>query len=190
MSITITPYAAQDKQGVCDLILGIMHTEVGDTTATPETTGLDKIPHNFPTPDSQFWVAKDGDRVVGTIALANKGNGIAILKRMYVEQAYRGQHIARRLFVELVRFACTKKIRRILLSSQNTQTTAHQFYRNLGFRETNLQIFPETLPSDGRERIIFQASMEDLKARLANSTAARPLPMPQRQKRLPRSPGA
>lgn len=81
-----------------------------------------------------FFVLLDGQRVIGTVALAGKTVEAVELKRVFLSAPYRGQGIGK----ALSRFACAwakdRGYRTLYIWSDTTFHTAHALYRGLGAR--------------------------------------------------------
>ena len=93
-----------------------------------------------------FWVAKENGRVAGSIGLMMCGGGLAILKKFFVYEPYRGRpyHLGRRLYQTLLSFSKEKGVKKIILDTPKNTDRAHKFYEKAGFRK----IKKEDLPVD------------------------------------------
>src|SRR5260221_14184525 len=65
---------------------------------------LDDIQSFYVETGGIFYVLKDGNKVIGTIAVINKGNHIAELKRLYIDKPYRGNGYGSKLVNEAIEF--------------------------------------------------------------------------------------
>ena len=93
-----------------------------------------------------FWVAKEQGKVAGSIGLMMCGNGLAILKKFFVYESYRGEpyHLGRKLYGILLDFAKKNGVKRIILDTPKNTDRAHKFYEKAGFEK----ITKEDLPID------------------------------------------
>lgn len=76
-----------------------------------------------------FWIALDNDKIIGTIAIENRGN-IGILKRFYVDTEYQNLGIGNSLyniFEDYVKNNTT--IKTLYLACGRVLTNAHKFYK-------------------------------------------------------------
>ncbi|HEY6504734.1 MAG TPA: GNAT family N-acetyltransferase, partial [Chitinophagaceae bacterium] len=89
MSIEI--YTGIYKDRVADLILGIQNGEFGIPITLEQQPDLDEIPGFYQVNNGNFWIAKIGDKVIGTIALLDIGNNKGALRKMFVAKDYRGK---------------------------------------------------------------------------------------------------
>lgn len=83
--------------------------------------------------NGNFWVAIDGEKVVGTLSLKNLGNNIGMLKGMYVHSDYRNKRIASKLMETLLEFAKEKKYEELVLDTYDKLDIAIEFYKRRGF---------------------------------------------------------
>ena len=132
------------KQAVIDLILSIQRDEFGFDVQASDQPDLSEVADFYQRGDGGFWVAVDGDAVVGTIALRDIGNGQGALRKMFVRASHRGHEhqVALRLLAHLITFASGRGVREILLGTTERFLAAHRFYEKHGFT----RIDPDTLP--------------------------------------------
>lgn len=93
-----------------------------------------------------FYVIEDEEKIVGTIAIKKQENGIAEIKRLYLDSRLRGQHIGEKLLEMAISFCHAHNYKTIVLDTWKRLTAAHSLYVKKGFRETrreNEQIFME-----------------------------------------------
>ncbi len=84
-------------------------------------------------PDVRFWLARDGDRAQGCVALKQLSDGDGELKRMYVRPEARGAGLGRRLLGVVEAEARSLGLRRILLETGTAQPEAIGLYRVAGY---------------------------------------------------------
>ncbi|MGV8855939.1 MAG: bifunctional helix-turn-helix transcriptional regulator/GNAT family N-acetyltransferase [Devosia sp.] len=101
-----------------------------------------------PTPPKALWIAEQAGEVAGSVyilpAAASEGEGTAQLRMLYVEPAFRGQGVGRRLVEEAVRFSREAGYQRVILWTQDCLVGARHIYQNAGFtlvREDRHQSF-------------------------------------------------
>ena len=87
-----------------------------------------------------FWVVESADGIVGCFGIESRDVAATELRRMYLDRAYRGSDVARRM----LDFAETKAralgFTKMILSSAEIQQAAVKFYRKSGFRETRTEV--------------------------------------------------
>lgn len=80
-----------------------------------------------------IYLAKTGDKIVGTAGLANEGSGVYELVKMSVTPAFRGQGISRMLLDKCLRKAKELNAKKVFLYSNSQLTTAISLYKKYGF---------------------------------------------------------
>lgn len=97
-------------------------------------------------PDSHYWVAKEGDNVVGFCGV-QKFESINEVGALYVLPEYQGNGIGKRLFEEGLKWLGDEKKIKIEAASYNIK--AIKFYKSFGFIETGNPVTsaPHVLPS-------------------------------------------
>jgi N-acetylglutamate synthase-like GNAT family acetyltransferase len=143
--VRISPLAAGDTEGAGALILGIQRGEFGFGITWADQPDLHDIPAFYRKRKGEFWVAKDeAGHIVGTISLADIGNGEGALRKMFVAKDWRGSEhrLAQRLLDGLITHARGAAIRTVFLGTTEAFRAAHRFYEKNGFH----RIAPETLP--------------------------------------------
>ena len=144
-SVHISHFAAGDTEGVGALILGIQRGEFGFGITWADQPDLHDIPAFYRKGKGEFWVAKnEAGAIVGTISLADIGNGQGALRKMFVAKDWRGREhrLAQRLLDGLIIHARGAAIRTVFLGTTEAFRAAHRFYEKNGFH----RIAPETLP--------------------------------------------
>lgn len=94
---------------------------------------------------------KDKGKIIGTIAIKNKGNGIAGLKRFYVDKNYRGKGYGSKLADKAINFCRKKKFKKIILDTWSNLDRAMKLYERRGFKITG-----ENRGSDTRCNIFME----------------------------------
>lgn len=147
-SIQIQPFQPADQQGVFDVIVPIQREEFGIAITAAEQPDLAAIPDFYQRGNGNFWVAKQGEQVVGTIGLKDIGDGLAALRKMFVAAPFRGREfgVAARLLAELLDGARAKGVQRIYLGTTDKFLAAHRFYEKHGFSEVAKDSLPASFP--------------------------------------------
>ena len=89
--ITIARYVEQDRNAVAELIVAIQQEEFAIPITLDDQPDLLDIPGFYQVGNGDFWVARDGQRIVGTIGLREFAPGSAALRKMFVAKSYRGK---------------------------------------------------------------------------------------------------
>ena len=146
--ISISPFALGDEAGIIELILPIQREEFGIPITSEDQPDLQNIPEFYRMGVGNFWVAKAGARIVGTIALKDIGEGAGALRKMFVASTHRGRgsEVATRLLDVLLSNARLSGLNRIYLGTTEKFVAAHRFYEKSGFRRVDEQKLPENFP--------------------------------------------
>ena len=97
--------------------------------------------------NGNFWVALDGEIVVGTIALIDCGAGIGCIRKMFVKKEYRSQYgIAQILLNILEKQALTHDFKGVYLGTLERLTAAIRFYEKNGFEPIAKNDLPPEFP--------------------------------------------
>lgn len=83
----IVEYQPLHQPGV-DLMMNGIASEFAEPVNGPQSTRLHEV---YQLPEQKFWVALDGEKVVGTVGLVLLPCHNAVLKRMMTDRAYRGR---------------------------------------------------------------------------------------------------
>ncbi|MEG5265155.1 GNAT family N-acetyltransferase [Pseudomonas sp. JDS28PS106] len=146
--LQIKRFEPADQQGVVDVIVPIQREEFGIPITAEDQPDLKAIPSFYQSGTGDFWVAKSGDQVVGTIGLKDIGAGQAALRKMFVSAAWRGREfgIAAKLLQCLLEESRSRGVRQIYLGTTDKFLAAHRFYEKHGFTEVAKQDLPESFP--------------------------------------------
>lgn len=93
-----------------------------------------KFLNNFDPELEYCWIAERGGINVGSIVIANGGDGVAKLRLLYVDKAARGLGLGRTLVDECILFAKAKRYRLISLWTNDILHAARSIYVKTGFR--------------------------------------------------------
>jgi N-acetylglutamate synthase-like GNAT family acetyltransferase len=150
----IIPYSDKYKKETIELILNILEGEFGSYDIT--RPDLYKISETYQKGKSNFWIAIEKEKVVGTIALSNYGNNRGYLKRMYVCKDFRGTGLANKLFSILINFAKGNAYQELFLGTVENMLAANKFYQKIGFKR--ITSLPKDIPSFG-DTIFYKISL-------------------------------
>jgi ribosomal protein S18 acetylase RimI-like enzyme len=89
-----------------------------------------------------IYLAKIGDKIVGTAGLANEGDSIFELIKMAVSPAFQGKGIGKMLMEKCLNKARTLKATKVFLYSNSQLTTAISLYRKYGFMHVDASNSP------------------------------------------------
>ncbi|RRV09289.1 GNAT family N-acetyltransferase [Pseudomonas sp. v388] len=146
--IQIKRFEPHDQQGVIEVIVPIQREEFGIAITAEDQPDLKAIPEFYQSGNGDFWVAKAGERVVGTIGLKDIGANQAALRKMFVAAEYRGREfgVAAKLLHRLVEDAGRNGVKDIFLGTTDKFLAAHRFYEKHGFSEVAKENLPASFP--------------------------------------------
>ena len=146
--ITIETYTDNHKKEVADLILQIQKYEFNIPITLEQQPDLNQIPSYYQTNNGNFWIAKNENQIIGTISLLDIGNHQGALRKMFVQQNFRGKEyeIGQKLLDTLIKWARIKGFTEIFLGTTEKFTRAQRFYIKNGFEEVEKQELPESFP--------------------------------------------
>jgi GNAT superfamily N-acetyltransferase len=147
-NIHIEPYRDSYKDEVAGLILRIQQDEFEIPITLTMQPDLDNIPNFYQINNGNFWVARIGDTIIGTIALLDIGNNQGALRKMFVAKEYRGKElgVGQSLLNNLIDWAMQKKMVEIFLGTTEKFIGAQRFYEKNGFAEIQKQDLPKAFP--------------------------------------------
>jgi len=87
------------------------------------------------TDGGQILFALIEGKVVGTVALINRGEGIFELSKMAVTEDYQGMRIGQKLMYACIDYAGRQGFSRLFLDSNTKLTPAIKLYSKVGFKE-------------------------------------------------------
>ncbi|MGE4420866.1 MAG: GNAT family N-acetyltransferase [Pseudodesulfovibrio sp.] len=144
----IVEYAGHDADAIVELITTIQIAEFGVATSAEKQPDLRDIPGYYQYGAGNFWLAFEGDELIGTIALKDVGGGVCALRKMFVKKAFRGgeRGVGAKLMRTLLDWARTHGVREIYLGTVDVYHAAHRFYEKSGFVEVVRGEVPDTVP--------------------------------------------
>ena len=92
-----------------------------------------RLPGPYVGPRGAIWLAQAGNDAIGCVALRPLQEGMAEVKRMYVDGAWRGKGVGRALLEALIAHARTLGYHHLRLGTISEMTAARSLYRTLGF---------------------------------------------------------
>jgi GNAT superfamily N-acetyltransferase len=87
-----------------------------------------------------FWVVESADGIVGSFGIESRNVSDTELRRMYLDKAYRGLDIARRMLDFAEARARALGFTKLIVSTAQIQEAAVKFYRKSGFRELRSEV--------------------------------------------------
>ncbi len=157
--ISITPFTLRYQQQVIDLIVSIQAKEYGVSITANDQPNLKDINNYYQKNAGNFWIALEGDEVVGTIALVDIGNQQGALRKMFVKQEYRRGKpllIGQQLIDTLLETSQMHQIVEIFLGTVPNYYAAHRFYEKNGFERISESDLPNNFQIMGVDKYFYK----------------------------------
>ena len=161
MTYAIAPWTAADRAAVIELIVAIQQGEFGLSITADDQPDLSDVRGHYRDGGGEFWVGRgpDGD-VVGTIALINIGDGVGVLRKMFVHVDHRGgTGLAGQLMQTATSWAVEHGFHQIVLGTTDRMLGAHRFYRKHGFQQIAEDTLPARFPRMAVDSVFFSRDL-------------------------------
>jgi ribosomal protein S18 acetylase RimI-like enzyme len=129
----------------------------GDPALTEFPWEIDQLPGAYAAPDGCLLLAYYENRPVGCVALHKWGEGIAEMKRLYVQPQKRGMSIGKSLVEMIITQAMTMGYLRLRLDTIPGMDKAQALYRAAGFKE-----IPPYRHNPNKGTLFFELRLSDL----------------------------
>ncbi len=161
LEIDVIPFTDKYKHRVISLIVGIQQNEWKLPITAEDQPDLQNIGDFYQNGCGNFWIALMQEKVVGTISILDIGNDQVALRKMFVDQDYRGANggIAHKLLEILLNWAKSQGIKEIYLGTTTGFLAAHRFYEKKGFTEMAKEFLPEAFPIMKVDTKFYQFSL-------------------------------
>jgi GNAT superfamily N-acetyltransferase len=118
-----------------------MNLEWLDTYGLTESHDLEILDHpeeNVLAKDGKIFLAKEGEKIMASAGIARAGGDVFELVKMYVDPAYRGRGISKKLLSLCIEHARKAKATKLILFSNSRLTTALSLYAKYGFKHVEV----------------------------------------------------
>lgn len=109
-----------------------------------------------------FWIVQGPEGVVGSFGTESHSETDTKLRRMYLDRAYRGRGIAKRMLHHAEAHARALGFSKMLVSTAEIQRAADRFYRRNGYRQVRVEIAQVTTTKQaggGLTRFYFEKQL-------------------------------
>lgn len=135
LTVNIRPSQSSDIPKVVELVTSILQKEFSSDQAAYPTEDLEKIPSLYGPPDSTFLVAEEDQKIVGTCGVKFDSSKTAILRRFFVNPAYRGKGVGSSLLRQALDFCRQRGFREVVIRTSTRMEGAIRLCRAQGFQE-------------------------------------------------------
>lgn len=141
-TLRIVTYQPEFQPRIDEMMIRIQAEYAEQITSRHSTV----LPDVYNLPGQKYWVAFCDENITGTIGLVLYADHNAVVKRMMVDPAYRGDRFptAKTLLDTAFNWAHEHSVKRIYLGTMHQFVAAQKFYLKNGF----VEIKKEELPSD------------------------------------------
>jgi RimJ/RimL family protein N-acetyltransferase len=146
MPVRLERFSDQDSIAVSELVYRILIEEFGFSESEAEQPDLADLSAHYGDGLSNFWVAKDGNEIVGTVGFVDLRNGQSLLRKMFVRLDHRGSGVADRLLERVLDWAFAHRFSSIYLGTNSKFQAAQKFYLKNGFSPVSIDSLPATVP--------------------------------------------
>jgi ribosomal protein S18 acetylase RimI-like enzyme len=94
---------------------------------------LNNFPGKYKEPGGAFYIARDGNNVIGCVGLKKMDNKICEMKRLFVSNNYKGKGIGKKLVEIIINEGKIKEYEKMRLDTFNKMETALKIYCKYGF---------------------------------------------------------
>lgn len=108
--------------------------EFGFTYMPEYDSDLDDPEGFYQKQGGMFYLLNENNKIIGTIGIINKGEGIAELKRFYVDTNHRQKGCGTQLFNEALEFCKKNRFKKIEFETGKAFTKGHAFYQKRDFK--------------------------------------------------------
>lgn len=142
--IAMSQFEESYTKDVIEIVLHFQNDGTRPLVTVDDQPDLLNIVEAYIEKGGNFWIAKDCEKLIGTIGIMPYSQDIAVLKKFFVYEEYQGKpyHIGRKLYSELLSFVKEKGFKTILLDTPSNTERAHRFYEKAGFQK----VLEEDLP--------------------------------------------
>lgn len=160
MQVEIETYQGNYDDEITKLILSIQNNEAKINLSLEEQPDLKDIKSSYQQNGGEFWIAKLGEEVIGTIGLMMKENDCAILKKFFVKSEYRSKRVGLALYRKLLGYALNAKVKHIILDTPSVACASHKFYENAGFHKIDVEHLPISYVYPDRDSLLYVLDLD------------------------------
>lgn len=131
----IRPFGEGDEQAVQRLISSILDKEFQLEKKAYSDTDLNMILKVYSGDRNIFLVGEVDHKIIGTVAIKEDDRGTALLRRLFVDPAYRGKKYGSRLVDDALQFCRAQGYKKVVFRGTVGMAAAMGLIRKKGFLE-------------------------------------------------------
>lgn len=136
--LVIRTYRAEDQPRVAELYTqGLL---VGQILPNDTGVDIDDIPQAYLADRaSHFWVAEEGEKIVGMIGVARASANTAEIRRLRVDKSWQDKPIAGKLLETALKHCRAHGYLKVVLDTRFERSDAVELFERLGFQSTGAE---------------------------------------------------
>jgi N-acetylglutamate synthase-like GNAT family acetyltransferase len=136
--VNIRQIKKDEADHVKELINDIMGGELAATAGAYVYNDLDNLSEHYGGDRDIFLVAEKDGKIVGTVAIKEDGEDVALLRRVFVHADYRGQGYGAKLLCKAMDFCFKHKYKTVTFRGTDKMQTALRLCMKSGFEEEDV----------------------------------------------------
>ena len=132
--VQIRRFEARDGEEVRRLINEIMNGEFDEEKAVFSSEDLDTLQESYGKLGEAFFVAEEGNKIVGTVGVKREDDRIALIRRIFVASEFRRKKIGLRLLNRAIEFCQEVGYRELIFKTTSKMTDAIELVKGRGFQ--------------------------------------------------------
>ncbi|SOE23671.1 N-acetylglutamate synthase, GNAT family [Spirosomataceae bacterium TFI 002] len=155
LMINILPFHEDHQPGI-DEMMSLIANEFVVSIFSPQSKTIKDVSL---LPGNKYWVALFESKVIGTVGFSTIQNKCIVLKRLFVDKAFRGKGVSEALLETVINYATNNKISAIYLGTMNQFKAAQKFYTNHGFQEITQDELPIDFPIYPVDKLFYKKEL-------------------------------
>ena len=131
----VRQYKPEDSVGVKNLILSILEKEYPFDRSAYQDSDINDISGTYGGEGNAFFVIEKDKKIVGTAGIKKETGESVLLRRLFVDEAYRKRGLGRTLLKTAIEFCKSQKYKEVLFRATDRMLTAMNLCKKMGFVE-------------------------------------------------------
>lgn len=148
--ITVRRAIEKDDEAIREMIASITETELPEQDRSYIGPDVREVSKFYAGQGEAFFVAVDGEQVVGTVGVKQEDDRVALMRRIFVRPQYRKQRVGTRLIEKVVSFCSEMGYEEIIFKTTSRMKEAgalceaNHFLRRAAIQLGELELFKFT----------------------------------------------